>query len=158
MTRVLRTTDIRSGGPDDLPRIAPLMQASFDARYGEAWTSAQCMGMLALPGSWLTIAEREGSAIGFALARSTLDDGELLLIAIDPPHRGSGAGRALLRAVVGQARDRGVNRFNLEVRSNNPAIKLYLSEGFEKIGIRKAYYRGSCGELFDAVTVQKIIP
>ncbi|VXC84012.1 GNAT family N-acetyltransferase [Sphingomonas sp. AX6] len=158
MTRRLRTTDIRDGGPADLPRIAPLMQTSFDPRYGEAWTSAQCMGMLALPGSWLTIAERGGAPIGFALARATLDEGELLLIAIDPPHRGTGAGRALLRAVVAQAHARGVRRFNLEVRSNNPAMNLYLSEGFTKVGERRDYYRGSCDELFDAVTIQKIIP
>lgn len=157
MTGRLTTTDIRTGSPADLPRIAELMQASFDPRFGEAWTSAQCMGMLALPGAWLTLAERNDAAIGFALSRATLDDGELLLIAIDPPHRGTGAGRALLRAVLAQARARGVHRFNLEVRSNNAAVNLYVSEGFERVGERRDYYRGSTGEQFDAVTVQKII-
>jgi len=157
MTARIRATDIRTGSPADLPRIAELMQASFDPRYGEAWTSAQCMGMLALPGTWLTLAEREGAPIGFALSRATLDEGELLLIAIDPPHRGSGAGRALLRAVLAQARANGVRLFNLEVRNNNSAVDLYVSEGFTKIGTRRDYYRGSSNERFDAITYQRII-
>lgn len=157
MTARIRATDIRIGGPADLPRIAELMQASFDPRYGEAWTSAQCMGMLALPGTWLTLAEREGALVGFALSRATLDEGELLLIAIDPPHRGTGAGRALLRSVMAQARASGVRLFNLEVRSNNSAVDLYVSEGFTKIGLRRDYYRGSSDERYDAMTFQKII-
>lgn len=157
MTARIHATDIRTGGPADLPRVAPLMQAAFDPRYGEGWTSAQCMGMLSLPGSWLTLAERDGATIGFALSRATLDDGELLLIAVHPDARDTGVGRALLRAVIADAKARGVLRFNLEVRANNPAISLYATEGFAKIGERRDYYRGSSGEVFDAVTYQKII-
>lgn len=157
MTPRIRTTDIRTGSPADLPRIAVLMQASFDPRYGEAWTSGQCMGMLALPGSWLTLAEREGVTIGFALSRATLDEGELLLIGVHAEARGSGVGRALLRAVIADAQRRGVRRFTLEVRAQNPAISLYVAEGFTIIGERRNYYRGSSNELFDAITYQKMI-
>jgi [ribosomal protein S18]-alanine N-acetyltransferase len=157
MSRNRPATDMRRGTAGDLALVVALMRDSFDARYGEAWNSAQCMGMLALPGAWLTIAERNGRAIGFALSRATLDDGELLLIAIHPQARGTGAGRALLRAVLAEADERGVMRFNLEVRANNSAVQLYLSEGFEKIGQRRDYYRGSSNELFDALTYQKII-
>ncbi len=157
MTNRRSATDMRPGTAADLALVVALMRDSFDARYGEAWNAAQCMGMLALPGAWLTIAECDGQAIGFALARATLDDGELLLIAIHPQARGMGAGRSLLRAVLAEASGRGVMRFNLEVRANNSAVRLYLSEGFEKIGQRRDYYRGSSGELFDALTYQKII-
>ncbi len=155
MTARIRATDIRTGDPSDLPRVAALMQAAFDPRFGEAWTSAQCMGMLALPGSWLMLAERGGATIGFALSRATLDDGELLLIAVHPDARKTGAGRALLRGVLADAKARGVVRFNLEVRANNPATALYIAEGFTKIGDRRDYYRGSSGEMFDALTYQK---
>lgn len=155
MTRRIHATDIRRGSVADLPVVTALMAASFDARYGEAWSSAQCMGMLSLPGAWLTIAERLGRPLGFALTRAVLDEGELLLIAIHPDSRGTGAGRALLRAVLSEARAREVTRLHLEVRSNNSAVQLYLSEGFEKIGERRDYYRGSSGELFDALTYQK---
>lgn len=155
MTARIRAVDIRTGGPADLPRVAPLMQAAFDPRYGEAWTTAQCMGMLALPGSWLTLVERDSRVIGFALSRATLDDGELLLIAVHPDARGKGVGRALLRAVAEDAKARGVVRFNLEVRANNPATALYFAEGFVKIGERRNYYSGSSGDRFDALTFQK---
>lgn len=157
MTARIRAVDIRTGGPADLPSVAPLMQAAFDPRYGEAWTTAQCMGMLALPGSWLTVVEREGLIIGFALSRATLDDGELLLIAVHPDARGAGVGRALLRAVIDDAKGRGVIRFNLEVRTNNPATAFYVAEGFVKIGERRDYYRGSSGQAFDALTFQKCL-
>lgn len=157
MSCARRTTTTRSGTPSDLAVVTRLMQASFDPQFGEAWTSAQCLGMLALPGAWLTLAEHDGIAIGFALSRATLDEGELLLIAIEPPARGHGSGRALLRAVIADARDRGVRDFHLEVRAGNPAIALYQSEGFEKSGERRDYYRGRNNELFDAHSFRREI-
>lgn len=157
MNRRLQLSELRRGTPADLALVARLMHASFDPRFGEAWTSAQCMGMLSLPGVWLTIAEQGGEAAGFALARATLDEGELLLIATVPAMRGRGVGRALLRSVVHEARDRGVERLMLEVRAGNPATALYAGEGFEKVGERKNYYRGSTGELFDAHSFRRLI-
>ncbi|MBK2451639.1 hypothetical protein [Escherichia coli] len=55
------------------------------------------------------------------------------------------------------AKGRGVVRFNLEVRTNNPATAFYVAEGFVKIGERRDYYRGSSGQAFDALTFQKCL-
>ena len=148
-------TELREGGSQDLPSVNRIMQAAFDPRFGEAWTSAQCLGMLSLPGVWLTVASLDGSDAGFALARLVADEAELLLLAVDPRFRRRGIAGALLRTVTAEARARKAAKLHLEVRSGNDAVQLYRSEGFEKVGERRDYYRGKSGQLFDAHTYAK---
>lgn len=149
---MVNLTELRAGGPQDLPQVNTIMQDAFDPRYGEAWTSSQCMGMLSLPGVWLTLASMDGRDVGFALVRSTGEEAELLLLATRPAARGRGIGGSLLRAAMEEARGRGAATLFLEVRSGNDAIRLYQREGFGKVGERKAYYRGKNGQIFDALT------
>ena len=47
--------------------------AAFDPRFGEAWTRAQCIGILAMPGVWLTLARVGEAVVGFALSRAIMD-------------------------------------------------------------------------------------
>ncbi len=77
---------------------------------------------------------------GFALLRC-FDDAELIRIATAPEYRRRGAGRLLLRALIAETKKRDIHDIFLEVRSSNEAaIKLYSSEGFERAGIRRGYY------------------
>jgi len=152
MSTVVSLTELRHGTGRDLPQVAEVMHEAFDPKYGEAWTTAQCMGMLSLPGVWLTLASVGGSIAGFALTRTTLDEGELLLLAVRPRLRGRGVGSALLRSVIADARERSVKKLHLEVRAGNDATRLYTRERFEKIGERPGYYRGKHGQQFDAET------
>ncbi|MBO9714872.1 GNAT family N-acetyltransferase [Sphingomonas sp.] len=157
MSTAYNLTEIRQGGAHDLPAVATIMHEAFDPRYGEAWTTAQCMGMLSLPGAWLTLARHGDGDAGFALARSTGIDAELLLLAVRPRARGRGVGGALLRSVIAEARLRGSEDIHLEVRAGNEAVRLYLREGFLKVGERRGYYRGRHGHLFDALTYSRKI-
>ncbi|WP_066799969.1 ribosomal protein S18-alanine N-acetyltransferase [Sphingomonas soli] len=152
MSGVLHQRELREGGVHDLPQIVQIMQDAFEPRFGEAWTSAQCMGMLSLPGVWMVIASLDGKDIGFALTRLVADEAELLLLATRPGARRRGVGGALLRAVIEEARARGAAQIFLEVRAGNSAAKLYNREGFAKVGERTNYYRGKSGQLFDAHT------
>lgn len=152
MSATLSFSELRAGGPQDLVQVNAIMQEAFDPRYGEAWTSSQCMGMLSLPGVWLTIASAGERDVGFSLSRKVADEAELLLLAVRPAARGRGIGGALLRAVIDEARGRGVAMLHLEVRAGNAAVQLYLREGFAKVGERKGYYRGKSGQVFDAQT------
>ncbi len=141
-----------AGTPDDISAVDAVMRAAFDPRFGEAWTAAQCLGMMSLPGVWLTLA-REGDMVpGFALTRAIAGDAELLLLAVVPSWRGRGIGRALLRSAIAGAQARGATRLCLEMRADNPATHLYRSEGFAKHGERRGYYAGRDGERFDAHT------
>jgi ribosomal-protein-alanine N-acetyltransferase len=152
MSGTLNLVELREGGAQDLSSVSTIMLDAFDAKYGEAWTSAQCLGMLSLPGVWLVMASIDGQDAGFALARVVADETELLLLATRPAARRRGVAGALLRAVIDEARGRGVVRVHLEVRSGNDAVRLYRREGFEKVGERREYYRGRSGQLFDAHT------
>lgn len=152
---MVNLTELRHGNGRDLPQVAEVMHEAFDPKFGEAWTTAQCMGMLSLPGVWLTLASVGGVVAGFALTRISLDEGELLLLAVRPRLRGRGVGRALLRSVIADARDRSVKKLHLEVRAGNDATRLYVREGFTKVGERRGYYRGKHGQQFDAQTFSR---
>lgn len=146
-------TELLDGGAADLDEVMATMYVAFDPAFGEAWTRGQCAGIMGLGGVWLLLARREGAAAGFALSRIVLDEAELLLLAVQPVQRRFGVGRALLTAVVDEARARGAARLHLEMRDGNPAGHLYRGAGFQEIGRRRRYYRGGDGSSFDAITL-----
>ena len=146
----LRMVELLTGSTADIAAVERVMGEAFEPRFGEAWTRSQCLGILGMPGVWLTLARTDGVITGFALARSILDEAELLLLATSPQFRRRGIGAALLRSITAEARGRGVTRLHLEVRAGNGAIALYQTQGFVKCGERRDYYRGRTGQSFDA--------
>jgi ribosomal-protein-alanine N-acetyltransferase len=147
-----RVIELRPGSAADLAAVNRVMTEAFDPSFGEAWSSAQCLGMLALPGVWLTLAVDDDMLAGFAMARVVAGDGELLLLAVQPASRRTGIGAALLRAVIADARERAAERLHLEVRAGNSAVALYRAHGFAEVGRRRDYYRGITGRAYDAQT------
>lgn len=146
---------IAEGGLDDLNAVMAVMEASFDPRYGEAWTAAQCAGLLPLPGVWLSLARDAAGAQGFALARIVADEAELLLLAVRHDAQRSGIGSLLLERFSRLARLRGASRLHLEVREGNQAIRLYERAGFALAGRRRNYYSGPGGTCYDALTLAR---
>ena len=62
-------------------------------------------------------------------------------LAVDPEWRRQGIARALLAAILEDARRRGLALAFLEVRPNNAeALGLYEGLGFQVVGRRKGYY------------------
>ena len=144
---------------DDLDRIMAVMEAAFDPAYGESWTRRQVGDALVLPNTYYLLAGADGHApgdgehaVGFVLSRGAADEEELLLIAVDPRHRGRGIGTALLERFMAEARRRGVTRLFLEMREGNRAESMYLRRGFAAVGRRRAYYRRGTGAPLDAIT------
>lgn len=150
MSTRLRMVELTSGAAADAAAVEGVMDSAFDPRFGEAWTRSQLLGILGMPGVWLTLARVNGTVAGFALARAIVDEAELLLIATAQPFRRQGVGAALVRSVLAEARSRGVVRVHLEVRASNTAIGLYSANGFVKCGERRGYYRGQAGQAYDA--------
>lgn len=144
---------IISGDARDIAAIMPIMNSAFDPEFGEAWTSAQCLSLLALPQSSLLVAEQNGITAGFALTRWVCDEEELLMIGVAPDRQRSGIASALVTYIIDRANQSGRNRIFLEVRSNNNAFHFYRSHGFKDCGVRKAYYKGINGDRFDATTM-----
>ena len=89
---------------------------------------------LALGGVWLVL--RDDSVIGHAVVTYGFDlehggaDAYLTELAIDPEHRGRGAGAAVLDNLAATLRARDVRALHLQVRPENPARRLYERAGF----------------------------
>ncbi len=149
---------------DDVDRIMALMGVAFDPAYGEAWSRAQVDSALVVGRCSYLLAGADGAspaagqpAAAFALLRTTLDEGELLLFAVAPALRRRGLGTALLRRVMDDARARGLVRLLLEMRDGNSAEQLYRKHGFSRIGRRPGYYRGANNLRIDAITFAVVL-
>lgn len=115
------------------------------------YTAAAFAELLATPGTFL-----QGDARGFALGRTTLDEAELLTLAVAPEARRQGLGRHWLRAFQDQAARMGATRAFLEVAAtNSPARALYAAEGWEQVGQRPRYYTAPDGSRPDALVLAR---
>ena len=72
MSTILNLVELREGGTQDLSAVGSIMHDAFDARFGEAWTRGQCMGVLAMPGVRLLLAFVDDRPAGFAMVRQVL--------------------------------------------------------------------------------------
>jgi ribosomal-protein-alanine N-acetyltransferase len=146
---------VSEGSILDLDSVMAVMEDSFDPAYGEAWTAAQCAGLMPLPGVWLSVARQDGRTLGFALARIVLDEAELLLLAVKREDQHNGVGQLLLDRFRLVATARGASKLHLEVRDGNPAMHLYKRAGFTEAGRRRDYYTGHDGQIYDALTLTR---
>ena len=131
---------LRPAGPGDLAAVLPRTLA-LNAHEGIAVDPAVLEAALdrllrdpALGGVWLL--ERDGEPIGYAMVTFGYDlefsgrDAYLTELWIDPEARGSGAGCAALALLDPELRARGVHALHLQVRPDNPALRLYQRSGF----------------------------
>jgi ribosomal-protein-alanine N-acetyltransferase len=130
---------------------------AFDPRFGEAWTRAQCAGILPMSGVILLLGRMEQQAAGFTLSRHVAGEAELLLLGVLPEFRGRGIAGALVDRFVSDSAGAGAKLLHLEVRDGNPAVSLYRKHHFTIAGRRFKYYRGPGGEMFDALTMVRNI-
>jgi len=80
--------------------------------------------------------------IGYYFAEYVAGEMTLENICVDVKHQGKGHARTLMSHLLEQAKAKNAEEIWLEVRvSNTAAISLYLSYGFEKVSIRKQYYK-----------------
>ncbi|MGO4681128.1 ribosomal protein S18-alanine N-acetyltransferase [Microbacterium sp. 2MCAF23] len=139
---------IRAATAADLDAIMLIERRSFPT---DAWSVELMAAELASPhGRYFVDVENgaeqaEGEhVVGYGGVRALRGsaDSDIQTIALDAEHRGSGRGRALLRALLAEAAERGAREVFLEVRADNPVAQgLYLSEGFAEIGRRAGYYQ-----------------
>jgi ribosomal-protein-alanine N-acetyltransferase len=144
---------LREGGARDIADMMTVMSDAFLPAFGEAWTRGQCLGILDLPRVWLTLASMDDQPAGFALARTVVDESELLLLGVRPAFRSRGIGGALVQRTQAVALASGARILHLEVRQGNDALRLYNRIGFQEVGRRHGYYRGGDGQLYDALSL-----
>ena len=94
-------------------------------------------------------------ASGFVISRITLDEAEILTIAVDASWRRSGIGGNLMRQHLEAINRCGARHVFLEVAEDNiPALRIYRREGFQQIGVRKDYYRKDDNARVSALTMK----
>jgi ribosomal-protein-alanine N-acetyltransferase len=153
----LPTVTLEPVGASRLDAVMGIMTAAFDPGFGEAWTRAQCAGILPMHGVSMTLAEAAGTPVGFSLVRSVAGEAELLLLAVNAEWRGRGIGSALVDRFIADGERTGAHHLHLEVRDGNHAIGLYERAGFSLAGRRSNYYRGPDGKSYDALTMVRAI-
>jgi ribosomal-protein-alanine N-acetyltransferase len=85
--------------------------------------------------------ELAGKVIGYMGLWFIIDEGHITNIAITPNLQGQHWGEYLMRTVIRELAEQGMERITLEVRdSNSPAQALYERLGFSIAGVRKGYY------------------
>ncbi len=83
----------------------------------------------------------EEELISFVSLEKVLDEGQIISVATKRKYRRQKIAKKLFEEVILLCKNNAMNYLTLEVRSDNiPALKLYESMGFKKVGIRKNYY------------------
>ena len=124
-----------------LPAHSEQVKALLELCFGDsAWTKESLRSQLDKSDSHCTVAVEDDRIIGFLAFEQVMDEGSIVEVAVHPDCRRKGIARSLITAAIQSAE--GLNTVFLEVReSNTPAVSLYESLGFERIGVRKGYYQ-----------------
>lgn len=137
---------------DQLPLLRPMRFDDVEAVlaiehriYAFPWTRGNFRDSLSSGYSCWTFDFCE-RAIGYGIMMLAAGEAHLLNLGIAHDWQGQGMGRTFLRHLIEVARQDGADMMFLEVRpSNDKAIGLYLSEGFNEIGLRRNYYLAANG-------------
>lgn len=122
--------------PEHVADVKILLNACFGE---DAWSPEMIRAELEKPESRCTVAVEGEMTVGFLAFELIADEGSVIEIAVHPDYRRQGIAGHMITSALKDAENAGA--VFLEVReSNTPAITLYESIGFEKIGIRKDYY------------------
>jgi [ribosomal protein S18]-alanine N-acetyltransferase len=125
-------------------QIDDLLPVEADLFGEEAWTAAMFWNELANGHHYLVASEDDGSIIGYGGLAVGQDEAWINNLAVRRDMQRRGIGRALLEALMNEARRSGVRQVLLEVAADNDAAqRLYAGYGFEAIGLRRGYYQPS---------------
>lgn len=132
---------LRVARPKDLARVIEIEQRSFSHPWSlETFHSETKQGYSRLLLAW-TDGDRTSELVGYVCRWIVEREVQILNVAIHPDWRRRGIGRWIIEEVLAEARRNGATRATLEVRRHNlPAIVLYESLGFHRVGTRPNYY------------------
>lgn len=129
--------------------MVPVIGALHVDCFDDPWSEKSIGEVLASPGVFAYLAVTSavadagaGLPCGFAIARVSGDEAELLSIGVGPQWRRQGVARRLIDTVLAAVETRRVRRLYLEVAEDNEgARRLYATYDFVQVGRRDGYYR-----------------
>lgn len=124
---------IKPASPSDAPEILKIENACFSS----PWSEGSISDALNNPCSHFYIAYADGETAGYMGVQIFSGEGYVTNVATLPEFRRQGVARAL----INRAFENETEFITLEVRESNiPAINLYSSFGFKRVGMRPNYY------------------
>lgn len=109
--------------------------------FADPW-SEKALELLLGDGAYGAVCLQNGQVLAYGGILWAPDEGQITNIATHPSARRCGLGAAVLEHLIEVAKSRGCEQLSLEARvSNLPAIALYERYGFEKMGLRRGFYK-----------------
>ena len=130
-------TEIRRAVTSDVESITLLEKEAFSLPQSKN----DFLEMTENADKHLLVATFDGDFAGYIGAYTVCGESDIMTVAVSKKYRKNGIGKRLVTALFDELKGKSEAVF-LEVRASNvSAISLYTSLGFEKIGIRKNYYK-----------------
>lgn len=123
---------------EDIEQAVRVEESSFS----RPWTAEIFHASLLLPYVRYYVAETEAAGIiGICGLRNIAGEGEITNVGVLPLYRRNGAAQQMLKFLLRDGGNWGIEAFTLEVRAGNaPAIALYRKNGFHTEGKRTDFY------------------
>lgn len=124
--------------------------------YPEPWSPQLFKESLEAPMTYGLLLSWQGACVGYAIFQVVFHEGHLLNLAIDSNYQNRGLGSAFLDVVLEESKALGASHMFLEVRpSNQPALRLYRSKGFQQLAVRPNYYADGEDALIFSTSFEK---
>jgi ribosomal-protein-alanine N-acetyltransferase len=141
-------------------RFEPLTLQHLDAvlgveqqAYVHPWSRSNFLDTLA-SGYQAQLLMADDTLLGYFIAMKGVDEVHLLNITVAPEHQGQGWAHVMLDALTIWAKGQAAEWLWLEVRVGNlRAMKVYESQGYRRVGLRKNYYPAVLGQREHAVVM-----
>ena len=125
-----------------LSQFLSQLKAIDCACLGNFWSLEAYHREIENPSSYvLGLTTENHELLGFGCLWTILEEAHITVLAVRPEYQSQGFGKSIVWGLLKKAHDRQLEWATLEVRaSNQVAIALYQSFGFEEIGRRPKYY------------------
>jgi len=136
----------------DVGAVVALERASYQFPWSEG-IFRDCLRV----GYICRVIECGGDMAGYGIMSVGAGEAHILNVCMREEYRCRGLARKLMLYLIDRARAAGMHEAFLEVRpSNTVASRLYLSLGFEQVGVRRGYYQATVGRE-DACVLRRIL-
>ncbi len=137
--------DLASGFRKMTPGDVPEIMQIEESIYSHPWTEGIFNDCIRV-GYPCWVYRENNEILAYGLVSVAANEAHILNLCVSPHAQGQGLGKRMLHKLMQLAEARDADCIFLEVRvSNTIAQNLYEQEGFNRIGVRKAYYPSSEG-------------
>jgi ribosomal-protein-alanine N-acetyltransferase len=144
--------DIRPMHELDVPTVVAIERAGYQFPWSEG-IFRDCLRV----GYTCRVVDCGGEIAGYGIMSVGAGEAHILNVCIREEYRCRGLARKLLLYLLDRARAAGMYEAFLEVRpTNTVASRLYLSLGFEQVGMRRGYYQATVGRE-DACVLRRLL-